>query len=237
MFDLEQSIADWRRQMLAAGIKTPVPLEELEIHLREEIERQTKSGLKEQDSFNFAVKQFGESSNVKQEFSKIGNQQVQPGHAKPASLNILAIWYVMMGLVSLATIPKFFLGSYFWLGSSRLSYLICAFLIVIFSLQVLTGVGLLRHQNFWRIIGFFWPVLLAFWFFHPQVEVFLLRCLGHDAHIIGWTSNQYFLGLPLPRIIVTGIHLLNLVILFWGCHVLSKSSIRKLFLPTLASKS
>lgn len=35
MFDLEQSIAEWRRQMLAAGIKTPVPLEDLEIHLRE----------------------------------------------------------------------------------------------------------------------------------------------------------------------------------------------------------
>ena len=44
MFDLEQSIAEWRRQMLAAGIKTPVPLEELEIHLREEIEQQMKSG-------------------------------------------------------------------------------------------------------------------------------------------------------------------------------------------------
>ena len=30
MFDLEQAIAGWRRQMQAAGIKTPVPLEELE---------------------------------------------------------------------------------------------------------------------------------------------------------------------------------------------------------------
>ena len=37
MFGLEQAIADWRQQMLAAGIKTPVPLEELEIHLREDI--------------------------------------------------------------------------------------------------------------------------------------------------------------------------------------------------------
>ena len=44
MFNLEQSIADWRQQMLAAGIRTPVPLEELEIHLRDEIERQMKSG-------------------------------------------------------------------------------------------------------------------------------------------------------------------------------------------------
>ena len=56
MFDLEQSIADWRRQMLAAGIKTPVPLEELEIHLREEIEQQMKSGLSAQQAFEIAVK-------------------------------------------------------------------------------------------------------------------------------------------------------------------------------------
>ena len=40
MFDLEKAIANWRKQMLAAGIKMPAPLEELEIHLREEIEQQ-----------------------------------------------------------------------------------------------------------------------------------------------------------------------------------------------------
>jgi hypothetical protein len=39
MFDLEQSIATWRRQMLDAGIKAPVPLEELESHLRDDIEQ------------------------------------------------------------------------------------------------------------------------------------------------------------------------------------------------------
>jgi len=32
MFNLEQAIADWRQKMLAAGIETPVPLEELELH-------------------------------------------------------------------------------------------------------------------------------------------------------------------------------------------------------------
>ena len=44
MFNLEQSIAEWRKQMLAAGIKSPVPLEELEIHLREEIGRNIQFG-------------------------------------------------------------------------------------------------------------------------------------------------------------------------------------------------
>jgi hypothetical protein len=51
MFDLEQSIAEWRRQMLAVGIKSPVPLEELEIHLREEIERRMKAGSDEKEIF------------------------------------------------------------------------------------------------------------------------------------------------------------------------------------------
>jgi hypothetical protein len=71
MFDLEQSIVEWRKQMLAAGIKTPVPLEELEIHLREEIERQMESGLNEQEIFNSAVQKIGQAKPLKTEFKKI----------------------------------------------------------------------------------------------------------------------------------------------------------------------
>ena len=72
MFDLEKSIADWRKKMLAAGIKTPVPLEELEIHLREDIEQQMKSGLNEQEAFNFAVLKIGQGKALKAEFTKVG---------------------------------------------------------------------------------------------------------------------------------------------------------------------
>ena len=71
MFDLEKSIAAWRRQMLAAGIKSPVPLEELEIHLREEIEQQMKSGLNEQEIFNSAVHKIGQAHLVQNEFKKV----------------------------------------------------------------------------------------------------------------------------------------------------------------------
>ncbi len=70
MFDLEQSIAEWRRQMLSVGIKTPVPLEELEIHVREEIERQMKSGLNKWEAFNTAVTNIGQARALKLEFKK-----------------------------------------------------------------------------------------------------------------------------------------------------------------------
>jgi len=72
MFDLEQAIADWRRQMLAVGIKAPVPLEELEIHLREDIAQQMQSGLSAQQAFGIAARKIGQAPELKREFKKIG---------------------------------------------------------------------------------------------------------------------------------------------------------------------
>jgi hypothetical protein len=70
MFNLEKAIADWRRQMLAAGIETPVPLEELESHLREEIERQMKSGLDAPAAFEISIRQIGQPETLNHEFNK-----------------------------------------------------------------------------------------------------------------------------------------------------------------------
>ena len=71
MFDLQQSLTDWRRQMLAAGIKTPAPLEELESHLHEEIGRLVESGLDEQSAFHTAVQKIGPAPALQNEFEKV----------------------------------------------------------------------------------------------------------------------------------------------------------------------
>ena len=70
MFNLDQAIADWRRQMLDAGIKTPVPLEELESHLRDEIEQHMKLGLPGQRAFEISVPHIGPPELLKNEFKK-----------------------------------------------------------------------------------------------------------------------------------------------------------------------
>jgi hypothetical protein len=87
MFNLEQSIAEWRQQMLAAGIQTPVPLEELESHLREEIERQKKLGLSEQETFNSAAQKIGQARKVQMEFKK-----VKDGHTIRRAIIIVIAW-------------------------------------------------------------------------------------------------------------------------------------------------
>jgi hypothetical protein len=71
MFNLEKSIAEWRKQMLTAGIKFPVPLGELENHLREEIERQVRSGADSPRAFEIAAEKIGPASELKNEFKKV----------------------------------------------------------------------------------------------------------------------------------------------------------------------
>lgn len=70
MFDLETAIADWRQKMLAGGIKSPVPLEELEEHLRDSVERQVHSGISPQLAFENTVQSLGQTAELKREFSK-----------------------------------------------------------------------------------------------------------------------------------------------------------------------
>jgi hypothetical protein len=71
MFNLEKSIAGWRQQMFAAGVKTPVPLDELEIHLREETERLMKSGMAAETAFDSAVHNVGPAHALRTEFEKV----------------------------------------------------------------------------------------------------------------------------------------------------------------------
>ena len=71
MFDLQKSIDDWHKQMLAAGVQSPVPLEDLELHLREEIERLRESGLDESSAFSTAVQNLGPVETLREEFEKV----------------------------------------------------------------------------------------------------------------------------------------------------------------------
>src|SRR5262245_24230940 len=71
MFNLEQAIADWRRRMCLGGIKSGEVIDELESHLRDEIERQLRSGADEQHAYEAAVAAIGEVNALRVEFAKV----------------------------------------------------------------------------------------------------------------------------------------------------------------------
>ncbi|MFZ0827447.1 MAG: hypothetical protein WAO02_08480 [Verrucomicrobiia bacterium] len=101
MFDLEQSIAEWRQRMLATGIRTPVPLEELESHLREELERQKQLGLVDRQAFELATQQIGQARALRSEFEKndtsIGARFVElAGIAWGVIAGLFSLWILLV---------------------------------------------------------------------------------------------------------------------------------------------
>ena len=98
MFDLEQAVAEWRKEMLAAGIKTPVPLEELESHLREEIGRQLKSGLNSQSALEIAIQAVGQADVLESEFKK--NEPKRKSAILTAATLGLGVAFVVLGIFS-----------------------------------------------------------------------------------------------------------------------------------------
>lgn len=98
MFNLEQSIAKWRQQMLGAGIRTPKPLNELEGHLREDIRVLVSAGEPEARAFELAVSRLGSPGSVQTEFDKIRSASIRP--VKIASVLWLGVVIVLAALLS-----------------------------------------------------------------------------------------------------------------------------------------
>ena len=106
MFDFEQSIADWRRQMLDAGIQTPVPLEELESHLREEVQKLTASGMEPQVALAAAIKKIGLPIPLQAEFTKV-DKKSRLTEQYVISLLVYALWFCLVVPLYLYTFFKY----------------------------------------------------------------------------------------------------------------------------------
>ncbi len=71
MFDLETAISEWRKRLVATGLKSRNALDELESHLRDDIEELVRSGKAVENAFELAVVRIGQSVVLAEEFSKV----------------------------------------------------------------------------------------------------------------------------------------------------------------------
>jgi len=96
MHNFEPEIIDWRRQMIAAGIKNADVLDELESHLCEDIEQKLRAGADAGQVFETATARFGEPGALKAEFDRI--EQPERKYMKRGVLIGAAIVGVMVGM-------------------------------------------------------------------------------------------------------------------------------------------
>lgn len=225
MFDLEAKILEWRKQMLSAGIKSPVPLDELECHLRERIDS-LKAGLSEADAFQTAAKELGDGKVLKKEFSK--GKLIWRVRTNPAALNILGAWFILGGMNSLLILAKLWRVDFLqddWAGRYWVSAILA-----LFGFQLVVGIGLLYRGKFWRHVALVFcglRIILAIWDVSSKI-------VGPP----GWDSpGHYFIlmGVPIPMRFQLSVDFLNLCLLLWAIYILTRSSMTNLFRPEAAN--
>jgi len=119
MFNLERAIADWRQRMIAHGITTPAPLEELENHLREEMEQQLRAGAEGPQAFANAAERIGRPEALRLEFEKIsGVRETRWWKLVAISYCVFGAWISGVVIYAWLKVPQlsdaFSLGDRLW---------------------------------------------------------------------------------------------------------------------------
>lgn len=76
MFELEQAISEWRHELTSRGVKRAEIVDELENHLRDDVEEQIGSGLDAETAFTSALARIGELKSLRMEFKKLGYEEI-----------------------------------------------------------------------------------------------------------------------------------------------------------------
>jgi hypothetical protein len=165
MFNLDKSIEEWRRQMLAVGIKTPVPLEELESHLREEIAWLMKSGLNAQKAFEISASRMGQPEILKSEFKKV----------ERTSMKKISIFALLVGAVIVLRILTHQPDASHLRRNEQVGWLITGSAILLFGFRNLlfnSNSGDSRDIRRWKLVGITYS-MVAVWISIFPILLFL----------------------------------------------------------------
>jgi hypothetical protein len=173
MRNVDLKIGEWRSRMAAGGIKSSAVLDELESHLREEIERQIRLGSDEVKAFEIAAQKIGGSDLLKAEFAKVAEGK----EARLGKVLGIACCLVALPLPVLA-VPNFLMIRELPAGSRVLS--LVAILVTFLSIAS------------WRFSHRFLPVIR-----NRTVRLTVSAACGLAG--LGWL---YAFGALLPTVIV-----------------------------------
>ena len=152
MPDLEKSIAEWRKQMLTAGISAAA-LDELEGHLREEIARQIQAGTAGPEAFASATAQIGRADLLKTEFKKSGGFLSWLGETRDASVRrVLALLWLTFCtwafFTVLSVMASAVYGRRIYYGDPPVHFPAQTYFItVLFFLGIIAGIRLFAGNN------------------------------------------------------------------------------------------
>jgi hypothetical protein len=219
MPELEASISAWRSHMLAAGIPSPVPLEELEAHLRDEIATLVKSGVSEEKAFQVALVAVGEGKALRVEFAKARRFRFRDN---PPALNFLGWFFVLLGIGATLSFVRVLTMDWEVPWRNGLYWVLGLYLP--FILQIFVGFGLLRRSKVWRIAAFLAIALKLISSICGMWMTFAAMA-SHSAF-----GNYYLLtGTFVSASVYWLVNFADAALMVWGCRFLLSAEGRSLF--------
>lgn len=161
--------------MLAAGIKTPVPLEELESHLREDVESQMRSGLDAKQAFEISVARIGEPARIRTEFKKTGATGI-------IRLRTIALLLALFGTVLGGSMVLPALGQWRNRGVLHLGPLLAGIALALIAAgAVIYGVRTHRGAHARKLISVF-IITGGSFYVVPLIQAFFISTID----LVGW---------------------------------------------------
>ena len=102
MFDLSQQITQWRRSLSQSESVTVTDLDELESHLRDQIDHLALSGLSPEESFWVAQRRIGNTANLPDEFAKVNGSAIFRRRLQWMLIGVVT-YLLLLNLASLAS--------------------------------------------------------------------------------------------------------------------------------------
>jgi len=145
MFNLEQDIQAWRRQMSTNGRVSAETLEELESHLRDDIECQMRAGKEPKEAFEAAIARLGNLEVLEKEFAKTKKHGTHP------SMKFLKVCYLTSSALALA-ICAWSLGVFELSAGTRIAGLCFLGALAIYFVKIPILIQSLSHAAFTRFL-------------------------------------------------------------------------------------
>ena len=154
-FNLEAAITQWRLHLTSGGITEASYLDELESHLRDDIDNLIKTGLADSEAFVIATYRIGEPALIRNEFKKVPSQRRYRAYE--------LILFVSLVLLAVSTTDKPGVAARFVLGIGLFSFVQFTFI----------RSGVLNHMKLARIrpYALLANVIFAVLFTSPQIVI------------------------------------------------------------------
>lgn len=215
MFDLNEEITKWRTSLAESEKCSRADIDELESHLREEIERLTALKLSEQEAFYVARHRLGDAGSLADEFAKINGSVLWSKRLFWAAVGLFG--YVLAAYTAKCISAGFVVLAWFAgvkgyaLGVLDATTQVVFFLTVVFLLYVIGRRKDLKGELFCKVVERPWgklalfagvlgiiAVKLAVQFLIPATVARLSLRQWREMHIFrAYTELLWMIGLPL----------------------------------------